>query len=77
MDARTKIKAIAREKDAAGKFQTNLTPNDTLKGKNLIRRWADYSRLNPAQAEVTLTLLRGFILDELAKGKYVLRQGGR
>ena len=27
-----------------------------------------YSRLNLAQAEVTLTLLRGFILDELAKG---------
>ena len=68
MQTRTKIKAVIREKDAAGKFQTNLTPNDTFKGKNLIRRWADYSRLNPAQAEVTLTLLRGFILDELAKG---------
>ena len=68
MQTRTKIKAVIREKDAAGKFQTNLTPNDTFKGKNLIRRWADYSRLNLAQAEVTLTLLRGFILDELAKG---------
>ena len=41
MQTRTKIKAVIREKDAAGKFQTNLTPNDTLKGKNLIRRWAD------------------------------------
>ena len=68
MDTRTKIKVVTREKDAAGKFQANLTPNDTLKGKGLIRRWADYSRLNVAQAETTLVLLRGFILDELAKG---------
>ena len=68
MQTRTKIAAVIREKDAAGKFQVNLTPNDTLKGKSLIRQWADYSRLDPAQAEVTLMLLRGFILDELAKG---------
>ena len=68
MDARTKIKAITREKDAAGKFQTNLTPNATLEGKELIERWADFSRLNAAQAETTLVLLKGFILDELAKG---------
>ena len=68
MQTRTKIKAVSRETDAAGKFQTNLTPNDTIAGKNLVERWANYSRLNAAQAEVTLTLLKGFVLDELAKG---------
>ena len=68
MQKRIKIKAVTREKDAAGKFQTNLTPNATLEGKELIERWADFSRLNAAQAETTLVLLKGFILEELAKG---------
>ena len=68
MQTRIKIAAVTREKDAAGKFQTNLTPNATLEGKELIRRWAEFSRLNPAQAETTLVLLKGFILEELAKG---------
>jgi len=68
MQTRTKIKAITREKDAAGKFQTNLTPNATLEGNELVERWAEFSRLNPAQAETTLVLLKGFILEELAKG---------
>ena len=68
MQTRIKIKAITREKDAAGKFQTNLTPNATLEGKELIERWAEFSRLNPAQAETALVLLKGFILEELAKG---------
>ena len=36
MQTRIKIKAITREKDAAGKFQTNLTPNATLEGKELM-----------------------------------------
>ena len=68
MQKRTKIKAVIREKESAGKFQANLVPNATLKGKDLIRRWAEFSRLNMAQAETTLVLLKGFILDELAKG---------
>ena len=68
MQKRLNIKAVTREKDAAGKFQTNLTPNATLEGKELIERWADFSRLNAAQAETTLVLLKGFILEELAKG---------
>ena len=68
MQTRTKIKAVTRKKDAAGKFQADLTPNNTLAGKSLIKHWANYSRLNTAQAEVTLTGLRGFILDERAKG---------
>ena len=68
MQTRIKIKAITREKDAAGKFQTNLTPNATIDGNELIERWAKFSRLNPAQAETTLVLLKGFILEELAKG---------
>ena len=68
MQTRIKIKAVTREKDAAGKFQTNLTPNATLEGKGLIKRWAEFTRLNVAQAETTLVLLRGFILEELAKG---------
>ena len=38
MQKRIKIKAVTREKDAAGKFQTNLTPNATLEGKELIER---------------------------------------
>ena len=42
MQKRIKIKAVTREKDAAGKFQTNLTPNATLEGKELIERWADF-----------------------------------
>jgi hypothetical protein len=68
MQMRTKIKAAARENDAAGKFQTDLTPNETLEGDALIKRWAEYSRLNAAQAQTALVLLKGFILDELAKG---------
>ena len=68
MQTRIKIKAITREKDAAGKFQTDLTPNATIEGSELIERWARFSRLNPAQAETTLVLLKGFILEELAKG---------
>ena len=68
MQTRIKIKAVTREKDAAGKFQTNLTPNATLEGNELIERWAEFSRLNSAQAETTLVLLKGFILEELAKG---------
>jgi len=68
MQTRTKIKVVTRKKDAAGKFQTNLTPNATLKGRELIERWAAFSRLNDSQAETTLVLLKGFILDELAKG---------
>jgi hypothetical protein len=68
MQTRIKIKAVTREKDAAGKFQTNLTPNATIEGNELVERWARFSRLNPAQAETTLVLLKGFILEELAKG---------
>jgi len=68
MQTRIKIKAITREKDAAGKFQTNLTPNATVEGNELVERWAEFSHLNPAQAETTLVLLKGFILEELAKG---------
>ena len=68
MQTRIKIKAITREKDAAGKFQTDLTPNATIEGNELVERWAEFSRLNPAQAETTLVLLKGFILEELAKG---------
>jgi len=69
MDKRAKIKAVTRQNDAAGKFQTNLTPVTTLSGKDLVERWAAYSRLNSAVAEATLTLLEGFILSELAEGK--------
>ena len=69
MNKRTKITAVTRRNDAAGKFQTNLTPVTTLSGKDLVERWAVYSRLNSAVAEATLTLLEGFILSELAEGK--------
>ena len=69
MDKRAKITAVTRRNAAAGKFQTNLTPVTTLSGKDLIERWATYSRLNSAVAEATLTLLEGFILSELAEGK--------
>ena len=68
MDKRAKIKAVTRQNDAAGKFQTNLTPVTTLSGKDLVERWAAYSRLNSAVAEATLTMLEGFILAELAEG---------
>ena len=69
MDKRAKIMAVTRQNDAAGKFQTNLTPVTTLSGKDLVERWAAYSRLNSAVAEATLTMLEGFILAELAEGK--------
>ena len=69
MDKRAKIKAVTRQNDAAGKFQTNLTPVTTLSGKDLVERWAAYSRLNSAVAEATLTMLEGLILAELAEGK--------
>ena len=69
MNTRAKIMAVTRRNAAAGKFQTNLTPVTTLSGKDLVERWATYSRLNSAVAEATLTLLEGFILSELAEGK--------
>ena len=69
MDKRAKIKVVTRQNDAAGKFQTNLTPVTTLSGKDLVERWAAYSRLNSAVATATLTMLEGFILAELAEGK--------
>ena len=69
MNTRAKITAVTRRNDAAGKFQTNLTPVTTLSGKDLVERWAAYSRLNSAVAEATLTMLEGFILAELAEGK--------
>ena len=69
MNTRAKITAVTRQNDAAGKFQTNLTPVTTLSGKDLVERWAAYSRLNSAVAEATLTMLEGFILAELAEGK--------
>ena len=69
MNTRAKITAVTRQNDAAGKFQTNLTPITTLSGKDLVERWAAYSRLNSAVAEATLTMLEGFILAELAEGK--------
>ena len=69
MNTRAKIMAVTRRNAAAGKFQTNLTPVTTLSGKDLVERWAAYSRLNSAVAEATLTMLEGFILAELAEGK--------
>ena len=69
MDKRAKITAVTRPNDAAGKFQANLTPVTTLSGKDLVERWASYSRLNSAVAEATLTMLEGFILAELSEGK--------
>ena len=69
MNRQAKIMAVTRKNAAAGKFQANLTPIATLSGKDLIERWAVYSRLNSAVAEATLTMLKGFILAELAEGK--------
>jgi len=69
MNRRAKITAVTRKNDAAGKFQADLAPVATLSGKALVERWAEYSRLNPAMAEATLTMLEGFILAELAEGK--------
>ena len=69
MNKRAKIMAVTRQNDAAGKFQANLMPVTTLSGKDLVERWAAYSRLNSAVATATLTMLEGFILAELAEGK--------
>ena len=69
MDNGTKIMAVTRENDAAGKFQADLTPVSTLSGKELVKRWAAYSRQNNAQAQAMLTMLEGFVLAELAEGK--------
>ena len=66
---RSKITAVTRNKDAAGKFQTDLTPIDTLSGDELAERWATYSRQTHAQAQAMLTMLEGFILSELAEGR--------
>ena len=68
MNKRAKITVVTRQNDAAGKFQTNLKPVTTLSGKDLVERWAAYSRLNSAVATATLTMLEGFILAELSKG---------
>ena len=69
MNRQTKIMAVTRRNDAAGKFQADLTPVETLSGKRLVERWSAYSRLNSAVAEATLTMLEGFVLAELAEGK--------
>ena len=71
MNTRTKIMAITRENDTAGKFQADLTPVETLLGKELVERWAAYSRQNTAQAQAMLTMLEGFVLEELAAGKKI------
>ena len=44
MDKRATITAVTRKNDAAGKLQTNLTPVTTLSGKDLVERWAAYTR---------------------------------
>ena len=59
---------VARSNSIGGRFQAKLTPNSTLSGKELVERWAEYSHMNPAMAQVTLTMLEGFILAELSKG---------
>ena len=69
MNKRAKITAVTRGNAAAGKFQANLTPTATLSGRDLIERWAAYSRQNTAQAHASLMLLEGFILAELAEGR--------
>ena len=71
MNRRAKIMAVTRGNAAAGKFQTNLTPTATLSGRELIERWAAYSRQNTAQAHASLMMLEGFVLDELAKGRKI------
>ena len=71
MNRRAKITAVTRGNAAAGKFQVNLTPTATLSGRELIERWAAYSRQNTAQAHATLTMLEGFILAELAEGRKI------
>ena len=71
MDKRKKIVAVTRKNDAAGKFQANLTPTATLSGRELVERWAVYSRQNTAQAQTALTMLEGFILEELSEGKKI------
>ena len=71
MDIRKKIVAVTRKNDAAGKFQTLLTPAATLSGRELVERWAAYSRQSPALAQAALTMLEGFVLDELAEGKKI------
>ena len=71
MNTRTKIMAVTRENDTAGKFQACLTPVETISGKELAEQWAAYSHQNTALAQATLTMLEGFILAELAKGKKI------
>ena len=71
MDRRKKIVAVTRKNDAAGKFQALLTPVATLSGRELVERWAAYSRQNTAQAQAALTMLEGFVLEELAEGKKI------
>ena len=68
MNTRKKIKLVTRKTDVAGKFQTELEPACTLAGKTLVKRWAAYSNMNTAHAQAMLTLMEGFILDELCDG---------
>ena len=68
MNTRKKIKLVTRKTDVAGKFQTELEPECTLAGKTLVKRWAAYSNMNTAHAQAMLTLMEGFILDELCDG---------
>jgi len=69
MEQRQNIKATVRANAAAGKFQASLTPVEVLNGKELVNQLAKYSNVQSGQARIQLTVLEGFILDMLAKGK--------
>ncbi len=68
MKTRTKVKAVAYKANAAGKFKANIEPYQILDKKELVERWAAYSGLNLSRAEAVLTMLEGFVMDELSKG---------
>lgn len=68
MQKQNKVKVTVRLNAMSGKFQASIKPQTILSGKELIRRWAEFSRSNASVAKATLDMLEGFILNELGEG---------
>ena len=69
MEVRYKVSVRTRSKPMPnGRFQTDIVPNEVLDVKEIAKRWARQSMLNPSLAESLIGSLEGYILEEVGKG---------
>jgi len=52
-------------------FQSELVPNETISGEELYKRLADRSGFTPAQMQLSVMTIEGFVKEELAKGNRI------